>query len=218
MGMLSNLRCSLERAREDAAVAEYALRRAERRSQDTTRELERYESAYCQVLRQFVGQRQPAVMEAWSYAQSALANATTRGETLERVLEEQLTATPRSQELLQHLDDELHCFFGFTWEAVRALGKLRLATASNLRALHDELKRCLDELRSAGFSALISQDRAVAEAAKGWIEHSMQLLKMAPSLVDSEVVWVAEGLERVEAEQERFAAQRRDEERYHGRQ
>lgn len=208
MGMLSNLRCSLERARADASLAEYALRRAERRSQDTTRELERHESAYCHVLRQFVDQRQPAVMQAWSYAQSALANATIRGETLKQVLEEQLAVTPRSQELLQRLDDELHCFFGFTWEAVRALGKLRLATASNFRALHDELKRCLDELRSAGFSALISQDRAVAEAAKGWFEHSMQLLKMAPSLVDSEVEFVAEGLERVEAEQERFESLR----------
>lgn len=208
MGILSNLRCSLERARSDASLAEYALRRAERRSQDTTRELERHESAYCEFLHQFVGQRQPAVMEAWSYAQSALANATTRGETLKGVLEAQLAVTSRSQELLQHLDDELHCFFGFSWEAVRALGKLRLATASNFRALHDELKHCIDELRLAGFSALISQDRAVAGAAKGWIEHSMQLLKMAPSLVDSEVEWVAEGLERVEAEQERLEAMR----------
>lgn len=208
MELLSNLRCSLERARSDASLAEYALRRAERRSQDTTRELERYERAYCEVLRQFVAQRQPAVMEAWSYAQSALANATTRGETLKQVLEAQLVVTPRSQELLQHLDDEMHCFFGFTWEAIRALGKLRLATASNFRALHDELRRCIDELRLAGFSALISQDRAVAEAAKGWIEHSMQLLKMAPSLVDSEVEWVAEGLERVDAEQARLEAQR----------
>jgi hypothetical protein len=208
MEMLSNLRCSLERARSDASLAEYALRRAERRSQDTTRELERYESAYREVLHLFVGQRQPAVMEAWSYAQSALANATTRGETLKQVLEEQLAVTPRSQELLQRLDDELHCFFGFTWEAIRALAKLRLATASSLRALHDELKRGLDELRLAGFSALISQDRAVAEAAKGWIEHSMQLLKMAPSLVDSELEWVVEELERVEAEQARLEAQR----------
>lgn len=186
-----------------------------RAAHHSTLELERHERAYCQVLHQFVGQRQPAVMEAWSYAQSALANATIGGETLERALEAQLAVTPLRQELLQRLDDELHCFFGFTWEAIRALGKLRLATASNLRALHDELKRCLDELRSAGFSALISQDRAVVEAAKGWIEHSMQLLKMAPSLVDSEVEWVAQGVERVEAEQERFAAQRRDEERYH---
>ncbi len=208
MENISSLRLLLERAREDAGVAEYALRRAERRSQDTTRELERYESAYCQVLHQFVGQRQPAVMEAWSYAQSALANATTRGETLKQVLEAQLASTRRNQELLQRLDDELHCFFGFTWEAIRALAKLRLATASNLRALHDELKRCLDELRLAGFSALISQDRAVAGAAKDWLEHSIQLLKMAPGLVDAELAWVAEGLERVDAEQARFEAQR----------
>ena len=70
------------------------------------------------------------------------------------------------------------------------------------------LKRCLDELRLAGFSALISQDRAVVGAAKGWLEHSMQLLKMAPSLLDSEVEWVAEGLERADAEQARLEAQR----------
>lgn len=208
MGMLSNLRCSLERAQADASLAEYALRRAERRSQDTTRELERYERAYCEVLHQFVGQRRPEVLEACSYVQSALANATTGGETLERSLGEQLAATPRSQELLQRLDDELHCFFGFTWEAIRALAKLRLATASDLRALHDELKRSLDELRLAGFSALISQDRAVAQAARHWLERNMHLLKMAPSLVDSELKWVAEGLERADAEQAQLESQR----------
>jgi hypothetical protein len=141
------------------------------------------------------------VLEALSYSQSAVENSIRHGMTLKQLVKahsESGSAEPSSR-----LEDELHAFLGFAAEAVRGMTKLRLATASDLPAAHENLKHCLEQLKLAGSGALVSHDRTVAESADKWFVCSMQLLEMGPGLLDTELVWVVEVLEQVEAERER---------------
>ncbi len=179
-------------------MAEHALRRAEARSLLTTRALETLQRSYTEELHRFVGSNRPDVMEAWFYARSAIENAYLRAATLKQVLALNLGPTPGSVEPSPRLVDELHCFLGFAAEAARGLAKLRLATASGYRAVHESLNSDLAELKARGAVALVNPDRRVADAANYWLECSIQLLQMATSLIESELQFVASALEEAD--------------------